>query len=150
MAKPGAGQAPPKPKLSPAEQQELDNIRQRVDDLAAASLGVAEAEGIPRTFGRLGTWAHNLFEYYINMLNDELKAAGSKFSTLPEQFFDPNGGPAPRRAKFSLGVDTLILFGDDPILGVDLKSGRGWTLDELREYRDRIGADVEQRGPWVR
>jgi RHS repeat-associated protein len=138
------------PSLTKSEQAELAKITKQVDDLAANAIGIAEAEGVPRSRGRFGTYAHTIFEMLIKDLNLALKQAGSDFGAHAEVFYNRLGNQTGRRARFSLGIDTQLTLGSQRVLGFDLKTGRGWTLSELRSVEKRTRTDVRQIGPWVR
>ena len=134
-------------KLSAAARAELALIKEKVIDLAAWGIGIADAEGIPRTAGRAGTNAHATLEAFVADLNAELAKKGSKFRLVAEQFYDAKGNVTGRRAAGSVGVDIRVEYaGKLTDVAWDLKTGRiGQTmLDEIGKLIDAV---VEPLGP---
>ena len=136
-------------KLKPSERAKLERLRRMIDDLAAAAIGMSEADKVAGTFGRKGTRAHAYLEEMINQLNDSLIAANSPFRVEAEQFFDAAGGLASRRGKGSLGVDIRIKFGSKVIENPDLKTGRGPSSSKLADIEKRAGGPSPSIGPYV-
>jgi hypothetical protein len=111
------------------------------------ALGIAQADNVPASYGRMGIKAHELFE----ALNEELAREGSRFALIPEYFADRDGGPSPRRrVDGSRGVDALVLLDGKPLLAVDLKTGRPWSNRERAQVEHQIGVPAVQIGPFVK
>jgi len=123
----------------------LNRIIADIETNAAWGIGIAEAEGVPRTQGRLGTFSHQTFEY----LNGLLTKLGTGFRVEAEFFVDEKGKQTTRRAPGSVGVDAMIFFRGERFLGVDLKSGRGWSPADKAELEKRFKAPLIQIGPKV-
>jgi hypothetical protein len=49
-----------------------------------------------------------------------------------------------RRAAGSKGVDVVVNHEDVPQIGLDLKTGRGWTPAQLKEIKKRFAIPIEE------
>jgi RHS repeat-associated protein len=135
----------------------LQKVIHEIETGAALGIGVAQADKVLGTSGRLGTAAHSILEKFIaeagvnyvavKYFNEVLTKVGSGFYIIPEYFVDKFGTQVPRRAEGSLGIDVMIFFRGKPLLGVDLKTGRGYSAPDRRELEKRLGAPVIQIGP---
>ncbi len=132
-----------------SEREELHKIRRDIDDAAAAVIGIAEGERVPKTKGRKGTAAHILLEEFVDAMNTELAKKGSKFRLTSEQFYDKHGNLTSRRAPGSVGPDIGITYKGKLIETVDLKTGRGWSRTDQAEVKNRTGVPSFQVGPKV-
>lgn len=108
----------------------------------------AIAQGVPRTYGRLGSRAHAIFERLNIRSNGRLR--GSGFDIVPEQFrgASPGAGRAGpvvgRRARGSKGLDAVLRENGTPLEAFDLKTGRGWSQRALLEYQRRFQLRIEE------
>jgi RHS repeat-associated protein len=104
----------------------------------------ARQAGIPRTSGRFGTRAHSVAEAESQPLAAQMPSQGPGVGLSLEEFRDSAGNIVGRRAPGSLGVDAVIYESGQPVRGLDLKTGRGWSAAQLKEIERRFGIRVTQ------
>jgi len=73
-----------------------------------------------------------------NQFNAQLQDCGSQFSIAAEQFRDAAGNIVARRATGSLGVDAVVNQNGVPVLGMDLKTGAGWSANTVNQVQMRF------------
>ncbi len=122
----------------------LAEIEDQLRTNACCATTRAEATGVPKTNGRMGTKAHAFFETESITLNGVLREAPQGFGFGVEEFRDRLGRVVKRRARGSLGVDVIVYKGGVAIAGFDLKTGHSWSPAELAAIERRFGVTVTQ------
>jgi len=130
--------------LSADEMIALGSVLKNIEELAAFVIGVAEVERSGNKQQIIGTEAHKWFE----ALNFELTKPSQRLEIIPE-YFSTRGVRRSRRSRGSRSVDLMVTLSGQPLLGVDLKTGRPWSSRERQGVMDAIGASVIQMGPFV-
>ena len=97
----------------------------------------------------VGTRAHTYFEQEVKALGKQLESSGSRLR-LKEEVFRKRGvggmygSVGGRRELGTKGLDAELRYVKAngkvvPIMGFDLKTGRGWTPGEMRIIRQHFG-----------
>ena len=94
--------------------------------------------------GAAGTQAHqNLKKYLMQVADDIEKMSFGDVVIKAEPFVDNNGEHYGKGRKGSVGIDVLIKYKGKNILGIDLKIGKGYSKQGIRQRRRYFG-DVLQ------
>lgn len=147
------------PYLEQLNVNELDGVVMRLTDNEAAALGavlttlethgqwalgIAEVEKDGQERHKIGTEAHLWFRH----LNEELAKTFDRVGSNPE-YFGIEGIEVRRYTLGSKSVDLMLTLRGEPVLGVDLKSGRTWTKRDRQKVVNAVGCPVIQIGPFV-
>src|SRR5690606_749755 len=106
-----------------------------IKQTAREAVRQADLEGVSATNGRRGTRAHSILEENVPQVNERYRGTG--YGAQAEQFRLPSpdgikpGAPARKRQSNSRGLDVIITKDNNPVKGMDLKTGSARFSDDF-------------------